>query len=1067
MAISDYRDMIKNATTHQAKVDVLVEILHKEFRIDRSELIKNIEVGMNVLHKRGRADLLFGDIIFEIKTNIKKELESAKEQLQRYIQSIYEKEKRKCVGIATDLEIFVIYKPVVRNNEIKLREVDKIKIDDPRIDAVLSVLLNAEKKSFPSAEDLKTICGLHSIIFDNVFEELEKIYKIIENETEIKLKYELWSKHMELVYGQKPDTQTFIKHTYLVSLVKIVIFLYLSGGRYNNEPLNEVLSGRYFEKRGIVNLIEEDFFSWVLHTKIEAKAAEVFKGLLKIMQNRYDFTKINEDFFKEIYQDIVERKVRHQTGEYYTPDWIAQYITKKAIEYWHESTKDRKNDLPKIIDPSCGSGTFLCIAIHEIQKIFEENEKYKCLTDAEKLEKILESVYGIDINPLAVIIARANYLLALGDLRNARTKNIIIPVFMADSIRNIEKKAEFAKESYIDVCRYKICDGAILKIPSDILQDGELLHALLYDMQNIAKDYRRSGIETGHQIPEKEVYLLVFDKKISKIEAEQGKQISADAKFVMLETLKKILELIDSGKDSIWPFIIGNIYAPVSLMKKFDIIIGNPPWVVLSSIENYDYQDVVKKIALDYNLIPKSKTNLFGCLEFATVFFCVCCDRYLADDGIIAFIMPRSVLSDAGQHENFKKFTKPSMTLLNIIDLKLVAPLFTISSCVLFAKKGGQTKYPVSLEIHSGKLPAQNCALDEAIKFLQIEKSQYSPPQLPAVHSYYYNKFRGGAHMVPRCFYFVEIDFHDTLGINLDAPLLKTDNSIRFKEPWDFITISENVEKEFLYSTLLSKKMVPFGYLQMNMVVLPILRDNEKYRILDIAELKKEGYPQMANWLSKSQKEWEKHCSERCKRDVKRLVSMLNFYRNLTKQNPQKRYAVLYNQSGAKLVSCVIDKHMLPKFTIDSIAIPSNGFIADYTTLIYETNDENEAYYLCGILNSNYVSEKIKPGKSKEQWTTRHFCKRALKLPIPRFDSQNKTHMEIAKISKECSEKVAHLVKNMKMEIGRNEVRDAIKDLVLKIDALVESVIKNTRVDMCADLNTGLNEIQNEEATEG
>jgi len=1044
MAIKDYKDMIKSAKTHQAKLDVLVEILNKEFKIDRRELIENIEVGMNALHRRGRADLLFSDIIFEVKTSIKKELESAREQLKKYMQSIYEKEKRKCVGIATDLETFVIYRPVIRNDKVELREVNRIKIEDKNIDTVLSILLNVEKKIFPTADDLKMSCGLHSVIFGNVFEELEKLYKTIEKEIEIKLKYELWSRNMELVYGKKPDVETFIKHTYLVSLVKIIIFLYLNDGKYNNESLSEVLSGKYFEKRGIVNLIEEDFFSWILHQKIEAKAVEVFKGLLRVVQERYDFAKISEDFFKEIYQDIVERKVRHQTGEYYTPDWVAQYVSKKAIEYWHEFNRDRKNDIPKILDPACGSGTFLCTAIHEIRKILEKNEKYKGITDAEKLEKILENVCGIDLNPLSVIIARANYLMALGNLRSARTKNIIIPVFMADSIKDIEKSVEFAKESYTDVCKYNVCDEEILKIPFSMLQDRELLNAVLYYMKNIAKEYRLNRIEAGNQLlKKKDEYLQIFDKKISKIEEEQGKKINVDDKFVMLETLKKILDLVDLGKDSIWTFMISNIYAPISLMKRFDIIVGNPPWVVLKSIENYDYQNMVKKIAFDYHLIPKNKTNLFTCLELATVFFCVCSDRYQNDDGIIAFVMPHSVLSDAGQHENFKKFAKPAMTLLNIADLKLVDPLFTIPSCVLFAKKGGKTEYPVNLEIYSGKLPEKNCTLNKAIEFLQIEKSKYSPPQLSASNSYYYNKFKEGAIMAPRCFFFVKIDAHDKFGINSEAPLLKTDDTIKFKEPWDSIIINENVEKEFIYSTLLSREMVPFGYLKMNMIVLPILPDNERYKILDIEELKREDYSQMANWLSKSQKEWEKHCSERFKRDVKRLINQINFYGSLTKQNPRKRYVVLYNKSGTKLVSCVIDKHMLQKFKIDSIEIPNNGFIADFTTYVYETNDEDEAYYLCGVLNSNYISEIIKPGGSRGQWNIRDFHKRALKLPIPKFDGQNKIHVEIAKISKECSSKIAHLIKEMKMKIDRNEVWEMIKDEISRIDKLVRNMLES------------------------
>ena len=52
----------------------------------------------------------------------------------------------------------------------------------------------------------------------------------------------------------------------------------------------------------------------------------------------------------------------------------------------------------------------------------------------ETLRLILRNIAGNDLNPLAVLSARANYIFALGDLLQARTSPIEIPIHLQDSI---------------------------------------------------------------------------------------------------------------------------------------------------------------------------------------------------------------------------------------------------------------------------------------------------------------------------------------------------------------------------------------------------------------------------------------------------------------------------------------------------------------------------------------------------------------------------------------------------------------------------------------------------------
>jgi len=91
----------------------------------------------------------------------------------------------------------------------------------------------------------------------------------------------------------------------------------------------------------------------------------------------------------------------------------------------------------RILDPACGSGTFLILYISRLRRYAEEHY----LTDT-LAKYILENVVGYDLNPLAVLTARTNYLLAIADLlQQSGLGSIEIPIYLADSIM-IETKAE-------------------------------------------------------------------------------------------------------------------------------------------------------------------------------------------------------------------------------------------------------------------------------------------------------------------------------------------------------------------------------------------------------------------------------------------------------------------------------------------------------------------------------------------------------------------------------------------------------------------------------------------------
>ena len=146
------------------------------------------------------------------------------------------------------------------------------------------------------------------------------------------------------------------------------------------------------------------------------------------------------DLLGTLYQDLFPRSVRHALGEYYTPDWLADHVL-DAVGY-------EGNPGDRLLDPACGSGTFLLRAIRRIVDRHGRRQSDRplpglrdCIQDTPRQRKanrglareILAGVVGMDLNPLAVLSARANYLLSLDNLLTD-VRDVRIPIFQQDSI---------------------------------------------------------------------------------------------------------------------------------------------------------------------------------------------------------------------------------------------------------------------------------------------------------------------------------------------------------------------------------------------------------------------------------------------------------------------------------------------------------------------------------------------------------------------------------------------------------------------------------------------------------
>jgi methylase of polypeptide subunit release factors len=1036
LVIKDHVAKSRSANTHPAKLLVLSDLLRELFDVRLEELIPGVEtrLGSKLWGLRGSADLIFSNVVFEIKVDLKAENDDAEQKLIKYFQVLREMEpERRHVGIATDVIEFVAYTPVIKSGKvIGLNKISSINI--AQASASESVLwldsfVFSKPKIRPSAMDLRWRFGPDSPTYCVTIDGLTALWDEVKDEKDVALKLDLWAKNMEIVYGGRPEVSAFIDHTYLVTLVKLIVYLRLSGDNVVREDrLVRALTGEYFSSYGIANLIEEDFFAWLLHPKIKDRALKIIGDVTRELL-RYDLSQIDEDFFKEIYQEIVKRSERHRIGEYYTPEWLVELTLKESMELWDGSNQGT----PRILDPACGSGTFLCNAIHVVkERLLKEGKEPN-----DVLDFILDNVVGVDINPLAVVIARANYIVALGNLLQLG-KRIIIPVYVADSVRMPSVTETLTAKGRVSVYEFRMYASSgrgkpktyTIQIPKRVASQKTIFSQVIEGYKAAVNAYKARK--------NRKEALGVFKRS-------HMVQLSEDEKEVLNATLTSIMSLMDLGLDEIWVFMLSNIYAPITLSQsKFDIVVGNPPWIAMRYIENRNYQDFLKEKVLSLDLLDSDQVHLFTHMEMATLFFCNSSELYLRDKGLIAFVMPRSILTGALHHVKFKNFKKPMSKLLKIFDLEDVSPLFNVPSCVLIAVKGEANSYPVLARKYSGRLDEKNARLSSAIKQLSVSDYLYNPPSIPTGRSWYHDRVKEGATLVPRSLWFVDLETHEVLGVDISRPLVKTSADVLSgaKEPWKGIEIRGNVEADFIYATLLGGDIVSFGFVKMRPVVLPIEPISTGYKLLDVNALRSRGFTHMADWLEKCQNLWEERRTEKAQTRFQRILARLDFNGLLSVQNPNKRFILLYNASGTNIASCVVDRQSLPEFKILQATLRPKGFAAESTTFFYETNNEMEAHYLCAILNSDIINDLIKPLQPRGTFGERHIQRRPFMFLIPNFNEKDPKHLELARISKQCHDRLkSKQFARKRVASARSEARKNVSKEIERIDELVSELL--------------------------
>jgi hypothetical protein len=656
-------------------------------------------------------------------------------------------------------------------------------------------------------------------------------------------------------------------------------------------------------------------------------------------------------------------------------------------------------------------------------------------------EEVNNNVYGIDIHPLSVLIAKTTMLLALGkDIIRAK-KPVHINVILANTLL-----APDGVESLFGTEFRMVIDKDKLILNSKVLDDVELFDEAVEVCEELAEQtMNTSAIKS-------DVFANILRKRYAKGKVSD---LVADDFYMIYESFKTVKE---RGRNGIWKFIVQNLYKPYFLSHSFDYVIGNPPWFTYSSIKNEEYQNELNALAEKYSVKPDRAAN-FPHLEIAAIFMSYCSSYFLRNEGKLAFVVPRSFFS-ADHHDNTRSGIALGFKIEKLWDLNEIAPLFRVPSAVIFTKRANpdaKRALPASglkgLSL-SGKLSAHNCNLSAAAETItETETSWYYAKQgKSSAFSHkkskgeqkenpYKNEFRQGATIVPRTFYFVELtqetppDFDDRI-INI-----KTAESIKpdAKPPWKSIAFSGRVESKFLFRTAISKSILPFALFKPDLVVLPILIENDekgekKITLLGSDELRSEGYLNAAKWFKDAENIWAIHRTE--KNESSTLENYLNWNNKLVCQSINEPFLVLYNSSAKDANAAIVKREDY-----------NLSFIVESKTYVYYPTSLDEAFYLTAILNSNIANLRIKTFQTMGLFGARDVHKRILDIYYPKYDDKDEIHQKLAGLSRAAHDKASEFVANNQPQqelsaIHLGRLRTAIKKHLSKELAEIDKLVK-------------------------
>ena len=779
-------------------------------------------------------------------------------------------------------------------------------------------------------------------IFEPQLERLRELHANLPKRTEksTETKRYLWLEMLR-TSSMEPDSEAarqrlFVAHSFLVALARGVIHV-LANPR---------------EVPHAEDILGDGFVAWIVETVKGKQWANSFLGQIQ----EYDWRRRPGDVLRPLYEQFVDERDRKAFGEFYTPDWLAEFIVREICDdAWCETAvakalaaRQQGVDLEGVgvLDPTCGSGTFL---YHAVTRILASPSMVD-LANSDKASIVCALVHGIDVHPVAAEIARATLLRALPTEPPHGKSDLRIHEGDALLIHGDDENSLFRPTN--GEIRIQTPKGAEILFPRSFVE-----------RLDFSDNLRRLVLSAADDRPLPPDIIAV---------------VPTSDQEAIKECHRRFVNIIKDEGDSVWTWYIRNTTGPLRLSeKKVDRIVANPPWVKMAHVQAQGRKRAIEKFAASADISLWVGGKYAPHFDIAQLFVKRTRQLYLADPkGDPAAWLVKKAALKSGNWEKFRQWH--NTVCKQTFDLEALKPFGGGDArrcCVLFDGRasGLKPRRRHLVGTIKGERLSPDARLDDICERLVFK---IAPAPIPRAASEYLNRdgdipFRQGATITPKVLVVLsKVDKSD----NRKQCCVTTARSQH--SPWSEIEpLKGTVPQEWIRDLIVSSKVLPFavspvGRLQ---ALIPMSEDGK----LDKFATEKSTFWKSLNAIYEENKGAGKHTPNN-------LASRIDYGSTLSSQlklSGKSRTMVVYPSSGDVMRACRIR--------------PGDAFV-DATLYRFVADSASEAAYLVALMNAPCLSDAFAQSRD----SGRHFHLHPWRtIPISKYDGQNSSHVELAKLA--------------------------------------------------------------------
>ena len=910
----------------------------------------------------GRSDIYLPRLrtIIEVKTHGGVENPDAFEQLQRYVLAEIERARReesssnrRWTGILTDGTTWHFWSWEHRHNPAAQQEEIRYRTSHATILVQkLTSLLEGELVGKPWIPDDPVE------LFREFADGLRHIHDKVTDERQLALletKRRLW---LEMLQGsgmaprnRAAQDRLFVAHTFLVSLARGVEHAVTKPDTTIPDPQD---------------LLNDGFVSWTLNSE----PGRIWARSLLSRVAEYEWRQTRGDVLRPLYERFVSDSDRKDFGEFYTPDWLAQMLVRDVLdEDWcFESVgaaqlgDDALNGVG-VLDPTCGSGTFL---YHAAQRLLESSAMND-LTDVQRADIVCRLVNGIDIHPVAAEFSRATILRALPGPPAAGPA--AVRIYQGDTLmlRGNDENSLFRPLN--GEIRIWTPRGATISLPrsfTELSSFPDLLRRLVLSAAN--SQVLPAAVSNAVSDP-------VDQKMIVDCHREFGKIIKCEG-------------------NSVWTWYITNIIGPEQLSRrKVNRIVANPPWVKLANIQVLDRKRRLESFAGKSGKKVKDPHMSLWVggkhaphFDIAQLFIKRSRQLYLArpKHDPAAWVVKASALR-AGNWEKFRKWHRDVLAQsLDLSDVQVFGGGDAQRSCVLYDTRAaslpqGENRRALKASCPKDR-PTAASTLDQAAELLQWSV-EVRFPRVPS--DYEPGQWKQGATVLPKVLVML-----DRSSPSSQAGYTTITTCRSQKLPWkELDPRTGDIPKAWIIPLLTSKHLLPFAVSPQGseQVVIPL--DKNGYLLSHKTARLEPFWAELDDLYHELRSQGQN--------TPQTLLARIDYNNGLTVQLPLRKFErrlVVYPKSGDIMRAC---------------RLTEDRMILQDTTYRHLAETIEEAAFLIAVLNAPALTAAFAQSRTSQ----RDFHKNPWKsVPIPQFNPANATHRELAALANQAEDTVRTMV---------------------------------------------------------